>query len=355
VGLLLLIVMAVAAISPRAAGDDSKAKDKNVSGAGAIDRVIATGAEPVFRVDGYFVRVNSGTETHFGEGLTALSDVGMNTWVHFEGRRNDAGVVLAAKASFVKPKAPKRKRDPLAIQVTALPAGSLIDFNGHFQLEPAKQRPEDKGGKCGWYLLQRDAAEQERLRRIGMRLVPQYQRDLADDDPNKIPFRFYVVDEPEIREDMFCNEGEVLVPAVVMERLPGDQELAAVVADGVAANVARHQARTMLDWGLIAAADAGAGVTGILIVNHEIERKMEEERGRVALGLLADAGYDPWQAPEAWRLLAPGRLPKNIDNLKYPGRSKYQQDFLDLQYEPAARAAHAAKIAGAASAPADSH
>jgi hypothetical protein len=29
----------------------------------------------------------------------------------------------------------------------------------------------------------------------------------------------------------------------------------------------------------------------------------ERERGRMALAFLADAGFDPRQAPEAWRLL----------------------------------------------------
>jgi hypothetical protein len=28
-----------------------------------------------------------------------------------------------------------------------------------------------------------------------------------------------------------------------------------------------------------------------------------------------DAGYDPWQAPEAWRLLAPKELPVDIHSL----------------------------------------
>ncbi len=60
--------------------------------------------------------------------------------------------------------------------------------------------------------------------------------------------------------------------------------------------------------------------------------QMEEQRARVALALMADAGYDPWQAPEAWRLLAPKKRPKDPDSLAYPERSGYQLRFLDQQY-----------------------
>ena len=36
------------------------------------------------------------------------------------------------------------------------------------------------------------------------------------------------------------------------------------------------------------------------------------------MALLADGGYDPWEAPEAWRLLAPKHLPNDLGSLKYP-------------------------------------
>jgi hypothetical protein len=43
--------------------------------------------------------------------------------------------------------------------------------------------------------------------------------------------------------------------------------------------------------------------------NTKEQIQMEEQRGRIALALLADAGYDPRQAPEAWRLLDPKHAP----------------------------------------------
>jgi hypothetical protein len=60
---------------------------------------------------------------------------------------------------------------------------------------------------------------------------------------------------------------------------------------------------------------------------------LNEQRWRVALQLMSDAGYDPWQAPEAWRLAAPGKLPADTSTLKYPDRSGYQFAILNLTYK----------------------
>jgi hypothetical protein len=56
----------------------------------------------------------------------------------------------------------------------------------------------------------------------------------------------------------------------------------------------------------------------------------------MALGFMADAGYDPWQAPEAWRLLAPKKLPANTSHLKYPSQAGYQLAILNLIYKKSA-------------------
>lgn len=320
--------------------------DRKVSGSGVIVRVLTPGAEPVFRADGYNVRIGSGTETNFNNGLSALSDVGVNTWVRFGGRLNDSGEVIAARADFAKPKPPKVKKNrPIEVQQTVIPHGSLIDFDGTLKTDMTKRHLEDAGGACGtgWYPVPPDRALQDRVRRVGMSVVPQYQRDMAADDLEKIPFRFYAIDEKWIHSDMFCYEGAVLVPMQMVERLANDDQLAAVLADGVAANLQRQRARLLSDMGWIGATEAAVYLTarnaassnsawvGGMIVNHEIEVRLEHERGRVSLGLMADAGYDPWQAPEAWKLIEPGHLPKNISKLKYSARSLYLLSILQQQ------------------------
>lgn len=202
------------------------------------------------------------------------------------------------------------------------------------------------------YPLSRDAAVQERVRRVGAKVIPQYQRELLGNDTSKVPFRFYVVEEKNIHSDLGCgNDGLVLIAADAVARMQNDDQLAALLADQVAARLLARRPRSLqtsewIEAGALSAAAAAAGgeVTGTIagtIVNHEMQRKLVEERGRMALGYLADAGYDPWQAPEAWRLLAPSRFPKDPSKLKYPSRSKNELTILNFEYKRPAGAARA--------------
>jgi predicted Zn-dependent protease len=203
---------------------------------------------------------------------------------------------------------------------------------------------------CGWYPVPDVPSVQKHLRDVGMKLIPQYQRDLPDDDPAKIHFRFYLIDEANIRGALSCHEGLVMVPVSVVNRVQNESQLAAVLADGVAASLQRGQARYAIDWKvaagevgltlLAAAADSWglnlASSVGEEAMKRSILRKLEDQRGRIALSLLADAGYDPWQAPEAWRLLVPDKLPNNPAKLKYPHISDYQLGILGFAYKRAA-------------------
>ena len=176
-----------------------------------------------------------------------------------------------------------------------------------------------------------------------------------------------MVEEKDIRSALSCHEGLVLVPVTVINRLRSEDQLAAVLADGVAASLQLGQARIAVDWrvlweeaGFAALSAAGGpwglgyagGMVGNAIVNHTMQRKLENQRGRVALSLMSDAGFDPWQAPEAWRLLAPEKPPKDPSKLKYPDRAGYQLEILNLQYKRAATStATAAQAADATTKP----
>ncbi len=320
--------------------------NRKITGFAVIDQLITPGAEPVFRAEGYTLRVNSATNLRFTSGPASLADLGPNVWVRYEGRRNDSAEIVLSSAEFIKPSLHTPKRDPnvSVAQVRTFPHGSMIDFDGSFRTDSFKRRLEDKGGACGtgWFPVAENAELQERVRRIGVRLVPQYQRDLPDDDPAKVPFRFYAIQEGYIRSALGCEDGLVLVPTPVVGRMQNDNELAAVLADAVAVILQRQNVRLQVDLKWMVAAEAAAyvgaglaGVTGAAIAMHPILRKIEEQRGRMALALMADAGFDPWQAPEAWRMLAPIDFPKHPSKLKYPERSKYQLEILQLQYQPA--------------------
>ena len=180
-----------------------------------------------------------------------------------------------------------------------------------------------------------------------MSLVPEYQKQLLDDDPSKIHFEFIAIKNP-VREEQVSSEGLILVPAQLAERCKNDDQLAAVLADGIAYNL-QQQAPMVIQLnfnrttlaegaGLIAAGlvpYAGPVVESVggQVMMNKHEKALNEQRWRVALELMADAGYDPWQAPEAWRLAAPGKLPADTSTLKYPDHSGYQLSILNLMYK----------------------
>jgi hypothetical protein len=68
------------------------------------------------------------------------------------------------------------------------------------------------------------------------------------------------------------------------------------------------------------------------VAGGDAELALQQERLRIALALMHDAGYDPWQAPQAWRFLEPKKLPANLASLPYPDTSCYQIGILNLQY-----------------------
>jgi hypothetical protein len=188
---------------------------------------------------------------------------------------------------------------------------------------------------------------QARILRIGQALIPAYQKQLPDTDPSKINFRFYAIDDNKTRADIFCNVGLVLIPIQVVARLENDDQVAAVLADGVAYQMQIQSAQlisqnralfgaelaTAMATSFIPGASVGVSVAGG-VVAHERNLRMEEQRGRIALGLMADAGNDPHQAPEAWRRLWQKDPPKDTDPVKYPDRSGYLLGILNLQYSP---------------------
>jgi len=328
---------------------------EKIGGVGVITRVVAPGPTPVFEADGYFVLITTATRATFLGGLNSLDDVSENTWLQFSGRRGKDGVLEATKVQFfpAKPTKFKAVKGLEIATVKTRPAGAK---DGSTTSEAAgtpaaltdgvalRQDEQVKIGLGRWHTLPADQPLQERLHRIGMALVPAYQKALADDDPSKIHFRFFAVDNSKERGAICLLDGAVLVSTQAIERLSIDDELAAVVADGVACNLQRQAARTVAavrtELGIDLALDiAGAFIPGVGLARVGLgvgrgdeEEAMEEERLRIGLALMRDAGFDPWQAPEGWRFLEPKKLPAKLASLKYPDSSCYQIGILNLQY-----------------------
>lgn len=336
--------------------------NKKVYGFGVIFKVVESGPYPVFHADGYDIRINADTATSFLGDLKSLSDITANCWLRFEGKRDEKGVLDASKAAFAPAKPTKFK----ALQgievanvhvkgadsnVSSTPSTAPETF---VQGEDGTALTEDRQVKIGpfsqWHTLPADQPLQQRVHNVGMKLIPAYQLQLPDDDPSKIHFRFYAADYSRTRTDICLLDGVIIVPRQVVERLQNDDQLAAVLADGVAYNLQRQAARAVVNLRKQLGAMAVEAAAGLLVPvplvgipgpNLYLYQELEQERGRIALSLMVDAGYDPRQAPLAWRLLGPRHLPKDLGSLEYPDRSVYQLNILNLQYRKSESAAAA--------------
>lgn len=317
--------------------------NQKLTGFAVIDKVVSAGAEPVFEIDGYRIRINAATETSFHGELKKLDEVGANTWVRYTGKRDKTGILLATRATFAPGKLKAAKDDVVGL--------------GREQMRfEAPDLANKKSGRVniemfgGWRTVPADRELQERVGRVGMSVVPDYQKAMAESDPFKIPFRFYAIDDDGLRSEICSSQsGLILISRRAVDRLQNDSQLAAVLADGVAFTLQHQASRLNADeriWLGEAAADVaiatlspglgfdlafGEALTGAHPNTNDLVLA-REQRGRIALALMADAGYDPWQAPEAWRLLGPKHLPSDLNSLKYPDLSGYQLSILSLQY-----------------------
>jgi hypothetical protein len=328
-------------------GGSSGKSDRKLSGLSVIVEVASIAGDRLYHADGYRIRVQSGTVTAFSGSMKTLADVVPGTWIHFDGVLDDTGVLVARKAEFFPPGSRQSltsmgpRKEKYAPDYQPVTRDGLLDARGHFVNPHTKVRLSDAGGPCGWHRLPADPPLQERVERIGMQLVPAFQKQLPPDSPSRIPFRFYVVSDDKVRSALACNVGLVLVPRNVMERLQNDDQLAAVLADAVAFNLQRQLVTiTMLDLVAVGTEAAAFTTTGYIggevaegAIDHEMEARFQEEVARMGLQLVADAGFDPWQAPEAWRLLASKDPPRDVQSLNHTREGKYQLNILKLQYK----------------------
>ena len=332
--------------------------DSKLSGLGVIDQVIATAPELVLAADGYRIRVTPATEVKLPRNAKSAADVRAGLWVLYEGKMGPDGLLVASKARFVstdhtRAKAEKTPTAPAAPQPLAngSPAakGNAPPPQDASEETPAPREvtgPEIQIDNDAYH-VSKNLALQDRVLRIGWSLIPACQKHLPADDPAKIQFLFYAVDDSAHEEHTSSDaEGYILVPAQMVARFENDDQLAALLADGIALRL-QQQAPMVIQLNRTTLAEAAglAAVSFIPYAGHiaesvggqvmmkKYERAMNEQRWRVALELMVEAGYDPWQSPEAWRLAAPGKLPADIGTLKYPDRSGYQLSILNRMYK----------------------
>jgi hypothetical protein len=280
------------------------------------------------RADGYRIRLDAKTQIAWAASLHALSDVKSGDWIEYKGRMGSDGVLVAAcvkltpdlVSSGEEKLRAKNDFDPSTVPASAKQSATSVAFIG---VNPKRFPPYD------------DAAMQARVAAIGEKLIPDYQRNLPDSDPDKIQFRFQVIDTKWFRDALTLPSGVILVPRQVVERMQSDSQLATVLADNIACALEKQTYRALpasraVSTGYYATQVAGLFVPGLGLAGigagiggmEAIRIKAEEQSGRVSLGLLQDAGYDIDQAPVAWWLLA-SKKPEPVSDISTPERAAY--------------------------------
>lgn len=260
----------------------------------------------------------SSDEFSDSEPLKSVSDVKSGMFATYEGLEQPDGTILASLIIFWKNELEKGEGkfwESLNIKETA------ANF--------AEEKPgELKINQVGKFKLLPNDEVQNYVKALGEKLIPAHQKSLAADDPQKIPFKFYVVREKEVNAFATAN-GIIVINSGMLSLLENEAQLAAVLSHEISHATQEHSwrqmnkdkgKRTAVMVGSIAAAAFGLyGVSDILQLTmmamvNGYQRRLENQADRVGLEYMVAAGYDPREAPRVWKLMAKkhGDAPTNF-------------------------------------------
>lgn len=157
---------------------------------------------------------------------------------------------------------------------------------------------------------------------VGHSLVPAWV------DRNEIQFNFSIVNDPDLNA-FALPDGTIVIHTGLLATLENEAQLATVLGHEIAHVVHKHgysnyRRAKKLQWFALGAAIAGAAIDadreswegpswastlvqlgatlslGAAMNGHG--RNLEDDADRIGLNYAIDAGYDPFEAPEVWRI-----------------------------------------------------
>ena len=252
------------------------------------------------------------------EPLKDIADVKAGMFVTYEGKEQSDGTVTASRIVFMKNEMEK---------------GELNFWKSLKLKEKAPNFAESNPGELsikqvGKFKLLPNKEVQDYVSNLGNSLVPAYQKQLPENHPQKIPFKFYVITEKRPNAFALAN-GVVVIHSSMITSLENEAQLAAVVSHEIAHATQEHTWRPMnKDKGKRAAVQIGglaAAVFGLYGVQNILQltlaamvngyqRRLENQSDRIGLEYMTAAGYDPREAPRVWKVMAKkfGDAPTNV-------------------------------------------
>jgi hypothetical protein len=253
-------------------------------------------------------QADADAEAKEAQPLKSIKDVGVGMMMTYEGTEQPDGTVLADRVIFMRNELEKGEADMWKSFKIKEKASNFADGKpGELKID-----------QVGKYKLLPNQEVQNFVSNLGQSLVPAYQRLMPANDPQKIPFKFFVVLDKSPNAFALPN-GIVVVNSGMFDVLENEAQLAAVMSHEIAHATQEHswrqankdkKKRTAIKIGGMFAAAMGysivqdiANLTLAAMVNG-YQRTLENQSDRVGLEYLVDAGYDPREAPQVWKLMA---------------------------------------------------
>lgn len=312
---------------------------RRVSGTALILRVPGPDAHGATSVvaDGYVLDIDAGTKVlvETGDG-PSVSPFRPNFWIKYAGLLQPNGRVRVTSAQLwlnnIDPSEANLRRkgefDPAQVSEDDRQAGmARVLFGVNEHRLPAFDDPTALA----------------RINAIGARLVPHYQRALAAADPTRINFRFGLIDEPQYAYWPLAS-GIILVSHQALQTLKSDDQVAALLALGMADVLQKEQLRARSERRLVGAAALAGDAAGLLIPGaglvtsaagftalSSMQQSLLEARARVSLELLHDAGFDPGAVPQTlWTLSQ--KEGKTLQQTTVPPLARYSYEAVYRLY-----------------------
>ncbi len=232
--------------------------------------------------------------------LTSVDFLDSNTFLMYEGTRQNDGTILATKIVFQNPE---------------IECGEAKMLK---KLTPKIKDPDYAKSKSGElkvgsskYKLIANKEAQDYISALGRKLIPEHQRQLPDADPLKIPFRFYLVERAFSMVYGHPN-GVVVVNSEVFNTYQNEAQIAYLIAREINHVTGKHEWRvdhyhklslTALDLGVGTFGMPGLLASGFLVdgIKGGYAESFEEEADCASLQQMLLAGYDVREAPRAWK------------------------------------------------------
>jgi len=311
---------------------------EQVHGKAVIQGVQQNSTETILEADGYRISITPNTVNQHGKHLRSETSISPGMWVKYSGKLDIHGEIHADRAKISEFSLTSLDKRLQQLGATASPS--------------LHQAMLACGVKAMQYLVSSDAKTTEgRVQKIGMRLIPVFQKNLAAGNPQKINFQFCLLDDDYLFIPIAFQDGHIALSKHVVNLLQNDDQVAAVLADGMAQilewrmpyfneirlSAGKEMFHTMFTVPSIIDAlepssfDATTHSKDLTINWNIPPSAVGEQKERVALSLMQDAGYDIHQAPIAWQRIG-SQYPKKSNTPFMPQKSIYQVGVIAREY-----------------------